>query len=377
MTTLVLTEEQRLIKESALQFFRDHGGARRLRQRRDAGDLTTPGLWSEVAALGWLGMAIPEADGGAGLGLAELALVLEAAGRALAPEPLVGHALAVDVIARAGSEAQRAAWLPRLVAGEARAALAWDEQRARGDVERIAALIEPDGEGWRVTGDKVDVLGGPGADVLVVVARRADLVDRPCALALVDPRAPGVALTPLSRIDSLPAARVALDGARVDGDVLMPRPEALVPALDRGAVALASELLGTATQAFDLTLAYLRERQQFGVAIGTFQVLRHRAARMYIALELARSSVMAAARALDAAGPAGHDAGVGQVVSLAKAMTNDAALLVADEAIQMHGGIGMTDEHDIGLYAKRVRVSAMTLGDAALHRDRWARLGGY
>jgi alkylation response protein AidB-like acyl-CoA dehydrogenase len=142
-------------------------------------------------------------------------------------------------------------------------------------------------------------------------------------------------------------------------------------------VALAAELLGVAAAAFDMTLAYLRERQQFGVAIGTFQVLRHRAARMHIALELARSAVMAAARHADALPRGSGDVALAQAVSLAKARANDAALLIGDESLQMHGGIGMTDEHDIGLYYKRARVLAMTLGDSAWHRDRWARLGGY
>lgn len=376
---LVLTDEQRLIRDSAQQFFKERGGAARLRAHRDARD-TGIGLWSELAALGWIGMTVPERWGGVGLGLSEMTLVTEAAGRALAPEPLIGCAvLASDALVLGGDDAQCARWLPRLASGEALATLAWDERGLRGELSRTLTEARPDGDGFVLYGAKQDVVSAGAADVLIVSARAPG--DDEITPWLVDPRASGVTITAQRRLDSLPVSRVVLEGVRVAADDRLTGPGALARALDRATVALAAELLGIASAAFDMTLAYLRERHQFGVAIGTFQVLRHRAARMYIALELARSSVMAAARALDQHGAApgrGLEAvAVAQAVSLAKARASDAALLVADEAVQMHGGIGMTDEHDIGLYFKRARVAAMTLGDGAFHRDRWAALSGY
>jgi len=366
---LVLSSEQRLLRAAANPFFVQRGGVARLRAQRD-----TPGApgfdrrtWAAMAELGWLGMLVPEVHGGTALGLAELTLVTEAAGRVLAPEPLVGSAaLATSALVVGGDEAQRAAWLPRLCAGGV-AALAWD------DAPRAGVTARADGDHVILHGEKRDVPAGAEADVLVVSARAEGGAT---SLWLVDPRAPGVGVTAQRRIDSHPAARVHLDGVRVAADARLPGgADALAAALERGTVALAAELLGSASAAFEMTLRYLHDRQQFGVAIGTFQALRHRAARVYMALELARSSVMAAARTVD--GPGGDAIAVGQAVSLAKARVNDAALLAADEAVQMHGGIGMTDEHDIGLYFKRVRVAATTLGDSAWHRDRWARLGGY
>jgi alkylation response protein AidB-like acyl-CoA dehydrogenase len=372
---LVLSDEQRLIRDGATQLFRERGGVSRLRALRDGKDAKTRAVWGEMAALGWLGMTVPERDGGVGLGLAEMCLVAEAAGRALAPEPLVGCAVAAtDALVLGGDEAQRARWLPRLIQGEALGALAWDEPgRFRGDLARTSTEARPVDGGFILHGAKQNVVAGAEADLLIVSARVAGSAE--LDLWLVDPRAGGVARTSQQRIDSLPVARVTLDGVKVAAGDRLPRSGVLPEVLDRTTVALAAELLGTASAAFEMTLGYLKDRQQFGVAIGTFQALRHRAARMYIALELARSAVMAAARMADARTTDARE--LAQAASLAKARTSDLALLVADESVQMHGGIGMTDEHDIGLYFKRARVAAMTLGDGAFHRDRWARLGGY
>jgi len=379
---LVLSNEQKLIRDGATQLFRDRGGVGRLRALRD-GTPAKGDVWKEMGELGWLGMTTPERWGGVGLGLSELCLVAEAAGRVLAPEPLVGSAvLANDALVLGGSDAQREHWLPRLASGEVVAALAWDERGMRGNSAKTASEAQPTDAGYVLLGAKQDVIAGAEAGLIIVSARST--VTSEVDLYLVDPWSPGVRVTPQQRIDSLPSARVALDGVvvaasdRLSGGV---GAEVLARALDRATVAAAAELLGTASAAFEMTVAYLRERQQFGVAIGTFQALRHRAAKLYIGLELARSAVMTAARMLDAqanGGPEGRDAtSVAQTVSLAKARMSDTALLVADEAVQMHGGIGMTDEHDIGLYFKRARVAATTFGDGAFHRDRWASLGGY
>ncbi|MFO0746599.1 MAG: acyl-CoA dehydrogenase family protein [Myxococcota bacterium] len=221
------------------------------------------------------------------------------------------------------------------------------------------------------------MLAGNAADVLVVSARKVGAAPGEAPeLWLVDPRAPGVTLVPAARIDGQPCAHATLDGVVVsDDDRVDGSPGLLDRLIDRAAIALSAEMLGSMSAAFDMTLAYLRDRQQFGVLIGTFQALRHRAARMYVEIELVRSAVMAAARTADV--PSGPPALLGQVASLAKARASDAAILVANECLQMHGGIGMTEEHDIGLFFKRARVAAHTFGDAGRHRDRWARLAGY
>jgi len=383
---LVLSNEQKLIRDSATQLFRDRGGVGRLRALRDGKVAPNNDVWNEIAGLGWLAMTTPEALGGLGLGLAELCLVAEAAGRVLAPEPLVSSAvLANDALVMGASDAQKALWLPRLASGEVVGTVAWDERGMRGNIAKTASEGHPEGDHFVLIGAKQDVLAGAEAGLVIVSAKNSATSE--LELFVVDPKAPGMRVTPQQRIDSLPSARVALDGVvvraadRLAGGAVGNGAKVLAAALDRATVVLSAELLGTASAAFEMTVAYLREREQFGVAIGTFQALRHRAAKLYIALELARSAVMTAARLLDAQArgePAGMDpVAVAQTVSLAKARMSDTALLVADEAVQLHGGIGMTDEHDIGLYFKRARVAATTFGDGAYHRDRWASLGGY
>lgn len=369
---LVLNDEQRMIRDGATSFFRDKGGVARMRAFRDAGGVGV-GLWGALAELGWAGLVVPEAHGGAGLGMAEMVIVSEAAGRVLAPEPLLGCAvLGASALTEGGGR-----WLAKVAAGELVAALGWDEPGLRGEVAKTRTRARRDGEAWVLDGEKCDVIAAEEAGVLVVSAREDG---GGLGLWAVERGADGLTQKAQRRIDSLPVGRVTITGVRAER--LGEGAGALELALERGRVAAAAELLGVAGAAFEMTLGYLKERQQFGVAIGTFQTLRHRAARMYIALELVRSAVMAASRALDEVARVGAASERGraeaaQLVSLAKARASDAALLVADEAVQMHGGIGMTDEHDIGLYFKRARVLAMTLGDAALHRDRWARLAGY
>ncbi len=354
---LVLSNEQRMIRDGATQFFRELGVAR-LRAWRDG---ARDDIWKQVAELGWTGMTIAEDAGGVGMGVAEASLLAEAAGRVLAPEPFAANELASALLK------MRPDWARRIAAGEL-VAVAWDERSLRNDLSKTETRALETDQGWALVGAKQDVIVGAEAVALLVTAKvGADL-----ALFVVDRAADGVLVSAQQRIDSLPAARVAFEGAigqRVDIDLA-----GIERAFDRATVVASAELLGLASAAFEMTLAYLREREQFGVAIGTFQALRHRAAKLYIALELARSAVMAAARMLDAGGDAVQ---IAQHVSLAKARMSDTALLVLDEAVQMHGGIGMTDEHDIGLYFKRGRVAAMTYGDGAFHRDRWATLGGY
>jgi len=378
---LVLTEEQELLAGIVADFAEERSPVARFRALRDAGDpvgFSKP-LWKEMAGLGWAGIPFPESLGGAGLGLAELAVVMEALGRRLAPEPFLSSVLlGGQAVLQGGSEAQRSRWLAPLVAGDAFLALAFQEPRSRYDLFRVACRAERAGAGWRLTGEKVQVLDGLVADALIVVVRTAgaEADADGITLFLVDAGASGLTRERQHRVDTRGAARIVLDGVEV-GDAGLVGGEgqggALLEAVvDCATVGLCAELLGLMSECFERTLTYLKDRVQFGVPIGSFQALKHRAAEMFIEVELARSCVMAAARAVDA----GAD-DAARLVSLAKARCSDAAVLVTNEAVQMYGGIGMTDEHDIGFFMKRARAACQTFGDAVTHRARWARLGGY
>ena len=378
---LVLTEDQELLAKTAADFVREHSPVSRVRELRDRRDplgFSRP-LWKQMAELGWVGIPFPEALGGAGLGLADLAVVLEQLGRSLAPEPFLSTVLlGGQALLLGASEAQRQAWLPRVAAGEALLSLAWQEPRSRFEPFAIETRAEPDGDGFVLRGEKIAVLDAAAADAIVVAARSAggERDEAGIALFLVPRGAPGLAITPQTRIDHRAAGIVRLDGVRVARDAAVGEVGGggplLARVLDRATAGLCAEMLGAASQVFADTVEYLKTRVQFGVPIGSFQALKHRAARVFMEIELLRSATMAAVRALDA-----DDADAAKLVSLAKARAADAFLLAANEAVQMFGGVGMTDEYDVGFYLKRARVAEMTFGDAAWHRERWARWGGY
>ena len=378
---LVLTEDQELLAKTAADFVAQNSPVARVRALRDANDpdLFSRALWKQMAELGWVGIPFPESLGGAGMGLAELAVVLEELGRNLAPEPFLSTVLlAGSVLQLAGNEAQKTRWLEPVVRGDAFLALAQQERGSRFDLHRVATRAEARGNGFLLRGEKIAVLDGGAADAIAVVVRTAGAEDdrRGISLFLLPSGTPGLRVERQSRVDSRGAALVQLDGCEVGADALIGALGEGLPvleaAVDRATVGLCAEMLGSMSEAFARTLDYLKHRIQFGVPIGSFQALKHRAAELFIQIELCRSAVMAAARAVDAG-----SAGAASLVSLAKARCSDAAILVANEAIQMHGGIGMTDEHEIGFYLKRARVAELTLGDGAWHRARWASLAGY
>jgi alkylation response protein AidB-like acyl-CoA dehydrogenase len=334
-----------------------------------------------MAELGWLGIVVPEQYGGAGLGWSDLAVVMEEVGRGLLPEPIVGSVLlATTAILLGGSDAQKQAHLPALVAGERLAALAYAEPTSRYDVAAVTTRAERAGSGWKLTGEKTQVLDGHVANLLVVSARTAgdDRDPDGVTLFLVPAGAPGVTVERQWRVDSRPAAIVHLSGVTVTNDAVLgvegQGATLLERTLDRATVALASDMLGGMTATFEMTLDYLKTRKQFGVPIGSFQALKHRAARLFVELELTRSVVTAAAHAID---EGATDAQIARLASVAKARASDGYLLIGYEGVQLHGGIGMTDEHDVGMYLKRARGAELQFGDAAFHRDRVARLDGY
>jgi alkylation response protein AidB-like acyl-CoA dehydrogenase len=375
---LVLTEDQTLLSRTAHEFISGSPPIARLRKLRDSRDERGYALdrFAKMAELGWTAIPFSEADGGLGMGLAELVLVTEAMGKGLAPEPLIPSiVLAGRAIALGGSAEQKATWLRPAIAGQKVLALACTRRGGRFDLTRTPVHATQVDGGFRLSGQAAQVWGGHLADACVVAARATGQDgDRDgIALFLVPAHAPGLTSVRQHRVDSQNVAQLTFDEVIVsDADALGGGHGLLSRVVDEATAALAGEMLGGMTEAFERTLAYLRERRQFGVAIGSFQGLKHRAARLYIEIELSRSAVMAAARALDAQSPEAS-----ALVSLAKARLSDAYCLVASEAIQMHGGIGMTDEHDIGFFLKRARAAEMTFGDAAHHRDRFAALGGY
>ena len=378
---LVLTEDQELLAQTARDFVRTNSPLSRLRALRDGQDSVgfSPDLWQEMAQLGWAGILIPEEYGGAGLGLADLAVVLEAVGRNLAPEPFLSTVLlGGQLLADAGSPEQKQAWLSGIATGKKILALAYQEARSRYDLNRVSTRATAEGDAWRLLGEKIQVLDGQNADALIVSARTSgeDNDQDGITLFLIAPDTPGVALIPQTRVDGRAAALVNLDGVKVGAESIVGTVgqgfQTLSYIVDLATVGLCAEMLGGMSQIFEDTLDYLKTREQFGVVIGSFQALKHRAANVFMEIELCRSAVMAAANAADAG-----ESDLALLVSLAKARCSDAFVLATNEGVQMHGGIGMTDEHDAGLYMKRARAAEMTFGDAAWHRDRWARLRGY
>ena len=381
MSDLVLTEEQQLLQSTAADFAKQSLPVSRLRALRDAADPAgfSPEQWQAMGALGWPGIVLPEEYGGLGLAYADAIVVLEELGKVLAPEPFLSTVLlAGNALLLGGSVTQKNEWLPRIAHADVVLALAHHEPRARHRLHHVTTRAAADGDGFRLTGVKDVVLDGGAAERLVVSARTSGGDDQPdgITLFLVDPHASGVSVARQQLVDHRSAAVVRLDGVRVGKEAVVGavgQGGGVIDAtVDRAVVGLCAEMLGGMVRASEMTFAYLKERKQFGVVIGTFQALKHRAARMFVEIELARSAVMAAARALDDGSP---DAPA--LASMAKARLSEGYVLVASEAVQMHGGIGMTDEHDVGFYLKRARAAEILLGDAPYHRDRYAALQSY
>jgi alkylation response protein AidB-like acyl-CoA dehydrogenase len=368
----VLTEEQTMLRDAAKAWVQEKSPVTALRKLRDSGiaDGFDRAIWREMAEMGWTGVLIPEEFGGTGLGYLTLGLVLEETGRTLTASPLISTALtAATALLLGGNDAQKTEWLPKIAEGKIVASLAVDEG-PHHHPDRIAIKATKSGSGYTLSGRKTFVVDGGAADLLIVAANAGNGV----TLFLVRGDAKGLARQRLHSLDSRNMANLAFDSVVADS-VLGHQGQgaALLDAiLDRARAGLAAEMLGTATQAFEITLEYLKTRTQFGQLIGAFQALQHRAAKMYTDMELTRSCVEAALIAIDSNA---NDAP--QLASLAKAKASELLHLVSSEMIQMHGGIGMTDAHDAGLYLKRARVAEATYGNAAFHRDRYATLLGY
>lgn len=373
-----LSEEHVMLRDAAKSFVAERAPTTRARALRDSGASFDADLWREIAALGWTGIAIPEAYGGSALGFRGLGLVLEECGRTLAPLPLVSTAMAATfALTAGGSEDLKAQVLPMIADGSALVALAVDEH-AHHAPHRIDTAAVREGDGWRLDGAKTFVADGHLASHIIVSARtRGARGDRDgITLFLLPTSRAGVTVRPRTTVDGRGAADIALEAVRVEPGALLGAEHQgaslLDDMLDRARIGLACEMLGMAQQAFDITAEYLKTRVQFGQTIGGFQALQHRAAKMLVELEMTRSAVLAALAVLDEDRP-----NVALYASLAKARAGDTLHLVSNETVQMHGGIGMTDAHDAGLYLKRARVLEALYGSPSFHRDRYATISGY
>jgi alkylation response protein AidB-like acyl-CoA dehydrogenase len=377
---LVLNEEQVMLRDAAAGYLAEKATVANLRALRDSGSERgfSDDVWSEMAQMGWAGVAIPESYGGLGYGYTGLGLVLEQVGRNLSASPLQSTVLvAATVIGELGSEQQKEALLPAIAAGEKIVSLALQEGPHHAPAHCAASARREDGR-YILDGAKVLVLDAVAADTFIVVARTGGEPgdERGLSAFLVDAASEGLVIEQRSLVDSRGVGAVTLDAVRVSPDNLLGEEggayAGLTRALDIANIGLASELLGLSAEAFERTIEYLKERKQFGRVIGSFQGLAHRAAELFAELELARSIVLQALHKIDAG-----DEDLALAASAAKAKLCEVAQRATNEAIQMHGGIGMTDEHEIGFFIKRARVAQHTFGDYNYHLDRFARLSGF
>jgi alkylation response protein AidB-like acyl-CoA dehydrogenase len=373
---LYLNDDQTALQDTIRDFVAEHAPVQHMRALRDAGDATgfSRDLWRSFAEMGFTGLLIDEADGGLGLGHVEAGVVLEEIGRNLSPSPFLSTAVAAVEALKGTDHAAR--WFPSILAGETVAALAIDDGAKHR--EGVTLTAERSGNGFKLTGNKQFVTHGHVADLLIVAARTAGSADDAEGVTLFAiPRdSANLTATPERLADASIAARLEFDGVAVDADAVIGEVDAGRTPLDRllraGRTGAAAELLGVGGGAMDMTVGYLKQRKQFGTLIGSFQALQHRAAHLYAEMEVARAAVLKAQQLLDAGSAHADDA-----VSVAKAMSAMATTLSVQEGVQMHGGIGMTDEYDIGFYMKRARVLAEMFGDANFHANRIARAAGY
>ncbi len=373
---LYLDDDQTVLQDTIRDFVAEHAPVSHMRALRDADDATgfSRDLWKQFAEMGFTGILIGEDQGGLGLGHVEAGVVLEQIGRNLSPSPFLTTAVAAVEALKGTGQAER--WFPGIIAGETVAALAIDEAAKHRDT--IAMTAERAGNGFKLTGAKCFVAHGHTADLIIVAARTAGGADDADGITLfaVPKDAAGLSANAERLADASLAARLDFDGVEVDADAVIGEVDAGRAPLDRllraGRTGASAELLGVGGGAMDMTIGYMKQRKQFGTLIGSFQALQHRAAHLYSEMEVARAAVLKAQQLLDL----GHDK-ADEAVSVAKAMTALATTLSVQESVQMHGGIGMTDEYDIGFYMKRARVLAELFGDANFHADRLAIAAGY
>lgn len=377
---LVLNEEQSMLRDSARGLVSDKAPVAHLRKLRDTKDATgfSRDLWKTFAEMGFAGLLVPEDFGGSGLGAVEAGVVMEEIGRTLMPSPFLSTGVvAASALSRGGSAAQKSEYLTKLAKGDLIASLAVDEGAKHRPV-KTAMQATRSGNGFKLKGAKAFVVDGHVAGLLIVVARSAGKPGERDGLTLflVDPKTKGIAIERTAMVDAHNAARIVFDDVEVTADSVLGEVDQggvlLDGILNVGRAAVASEMVGTSEEAFIRTVTYLKERKQFGKLIGEFQALQHRAAHLYTEIEITKAAVMKALQMLDT-----DFDNAGAAVAVAKAKAGSTATLAVQEAVQMHGGVGMTDAFDIGFFMKRARVCQELFGDSNFHADQLARLKNY
>ena len=376
---MFLNEDQTMLRDSAREFLKTEAPVSHMRKLRDEGckDGFRHALWKQFGEMGFTGILIGEDDGGLGLGHVEAGVVLEEIGRNLSPSPFLTTAVAGVSALNHGGQHLKDKFFPGILAGETVLALAIDEH-AKHRPAQIATKAEKSGNGFKLSGKKQFVVQGASADALIVAARTAGAPGETDGITLfvVDKDAANLGVDNTRLVDSSMAAHVTLDGVEVDGDAVIGDVDngwqVLSALLKAGRAGSAAELVGVGSGAMDMTVDYLKQRKQFGRLIGEFQALQHRAAHLYSEMEIARAAVLKAQQLLDE----GKDS-ADIYVSVAKAKAGRSANLAVREGVQMHGGIGMTDEYDIGFYMKRDRALNEFMGDANFHAGRVAEIFGY
>jgi acyl-CoA dehydrogenase len=377
---LLLNEEQQYLKDTAKDFVQKNAPINHFRELRDSKDETgySKELWKQMAELGWAGVLISEEYGGSDFGMVGMGGILEETGRCLVPSPLFATALlGASLIGLGGKADQKKDLLPKIAKGELTTAFALEEG-SRHTPYRISTTAEKKGKDFVLNGKKTFVLDGHSADLIVLAARTSGGIEDQSGISLflIDPNSTGLQRKRTHMVDSRNASEIHLKGVEVSETKLLGELDAgfsiIEEVLERGQIGISAEMLGNTLEAFDITLEYLKERKQFGAVIGSFQALQHRAAVMFAEIELTKSSVMGALNAVDE-----NSNDRSRFASLAKFKAGETLHLVSSEAVQMHGGVGVTDEFDIGFFLKRSRVAEQIFGSSDYHLDRYATLSEY
>ena len=377
---LLFNEEQQYLKDTAKDFVQKNAPINHFRELRDSEDETgySKELWKQMAELGWAGVLISEEYGGSDFGMVGMGGILEETGRCLVPSPLFATALlGASLIGLGGKADQKKDLLPKIAKGELTTAFALEEG-SRHTPYRISTTAEKKGKDFVLNGKKTFVLDGHSADLIVLAARTSGGIEDQSGISLflIDPNSTGLQRKRTHMVDSRNASEIHLKDVEVSETKLLGELDAgfsiIEEVLERGQIGISAEMLGNTLEAFDITLEYLKERKQFGAVIGSFQALQHRAAVMFAEIELTKSSVMGALNAVDE-----NSNDRSRFASLAKFKAGETLHLVSSEAVQMHGGVGVTDEFDIGFFLKRSRVAEQIFGSSDYHLDRYATLSEY
>ncbi len=372
-----LNDDQRLLLDNVASFVKKESPIDRFRKQRDVEAGWSKAMWAQMGELGWLGLPFSESAGGMGMSFLESALLLERFGTSLVPEPYISSVVVGgSALAKAGTAAQQEQWLAPMIAGQTTLTLAYAEEKGRFDVNHVEARAERSGDGYVLAGKKLWALHADSADQIIVSARTSGTAKDANGISLFVLDRANVKLQPQKTLDGRRAAHVELHNVKVGKDALLGAEgqggALLEEIVDLGAAAACAEGGGVLETVLEMTREYLCDREQFGVKIGTFQALQHRAVDMFVEVQLAKSTTLLAALKVDA--PVAERK---RAISVAKTQLAESGHFVTRQGIQLHGGIGVTDEHNVGLYFKRMNVLAALFGDSEHHLRRFASLPSF